>query len=43
MALLKLAGIARSTYYYYQKRMKQLSKYENIIAEIKHIYAENQR
>ncbi|AUS97690.1 hypothetical protein CDQ84_18785 [Clostridium thermosuccinogenes] len=43
MALLKLAGIARSTYYYYQKRMKQPSKYESIRAEIKRIYAENQR
>lgn len=39
--LLELAGIPRSTYYYYVKQSKKPDKYEGIKEEIKAIYHEN--
>ncbi len=38
--MLKLSGIARSTYYYYLNK-KNTDKYENVKAEIFNIYSEN--
>jgi len=40
-ALLKLAGIPRSTYYYYAKLKKKPDKYSSIKEQITHIYQEN--
>jgi len=42
MALLKFAGLPRSTFYYYLKKMKKPDKYEEIKAVIKEIYNENE-
>jgi len=39
--LLEIANIARSTYYYYLKRMKQPDKYAEIKQQIEAIYCEN--
>ena len=41
-ALLKYAGMSRSTYYYYVKKSKQTDKYASIKKEIIDIYHENQ-
>lgn len=37
-----MAGIARSTYYYHLKRMKQPDKYAQVKEQITAIYHENQ-
>jgi len=42
MALLGFAGIPRSTFYYYLKKMKKPDKYEEVKAVIKGIYHENE-
>lgn len=41
MALLKLAKLSRSTYYYYLKQLKRIDKYKDIKKEIEAIYHEN--
>lgn len=41
MALLKLAGIPRSTFYYYLKQIKKPDKYEEAKTVVKEIYHEN--
>lgn len=41
-ALLELAGIPRSTYYYHCKKARSEDKYKLEKAEIKAIYRENQ-
>lgn len=43
MALLKLAGIPKSTYYYYQKSMKKRDKYKIIKKEITQIFFNNHK
>lgn len=42
MALLEIAGIARSSYYYFIKKIKSPDKYEQVKSEIEAIYHENQ-
>lgn len=41
MALLRFAGIARSTFYYYLKKMIRTDKYEEVKTVIKEIYHYN--
>lgn len=41
MALLEFAGMPRSTYYYYLKKMNSKDKYEEVKKEITSIYHEN--
>jgi hypothetical protein len=39
--LIKFAGIPRSTYYYWEKRLSRADKYANVKAAIQSIYHEH--
>ena len=41
MDLVKVAGIPRSTYYYWENRLDPIDKYESVKEAIKHIYHEH--
>lgn len=41
--LIEIAGIPRSTYYYYSKQMDRPDKYASVKAEIRRIYEENRK
>ncbi len=41
MELVKVAGIPRSTYYYWEKRLNRPDKYADVKAKIQQIYHEH--